>query len=64
MVLMKKHIYPQIGLESRATESVRSEVRNLREADPSVDWEGLVYALSMAYLGDSPKQVNCSPHYH
>ena len=49
----------QSGVETRATQSVRVPVRNLRRADPSLSVESLQESLGWEFLRTNIDGVDC-----
>ena len=47
----------QSGLQSRATESVKAEVKNICEIEPSVTYEALVGTIAKQYFNSYHTEV-------
>ena len=50
-------LYHQLGVDSKATKSVPSPVKNLKEEAPDMTYDSLVKVISQHFMGDEKEKV-------
>ena len=50
-------LYHQLGVDSKATKSVPSPVRNLKEEAPDMTYDSLVKVIGQHFMGDEKEKV-------